>query len=219
RYLKMKDVLHHLTISIDSHDKDIFTKIRGKGAFDKIMRNLAELRKVAEFHRFSFHIQMVLMRSNLETLPAFVAWAKELGVNAVNVTRLHFPFDGLQEKEDIFGDFPAEVRDKHIHDAVDVAKRLGVNLGLADLGYPTVIAAPSPPVLPERPPTHVCGWVAQEIYIDPQEQVYPCCIGDRELVMGDLKTHSFMDVWNGPKYRKLRRSMFEQKLKGYCANC
>lgn len=219
RYEKMKDILHHLTISMDSHDRDIFTKIRGRGSYDKIVKNLRELRKAVDHYHFNFHFQMVLMRSNLEALPGFVTFAKEIGVHCVNVTRLHFPFEGLQETEDIFGDFPAETRDRFVYAALEEAKRLGVNVAMADIGYPSYFNAPSPELLPSRPATYICGWVAQEIYIDPFEQVYPCCIGDPSLIMGDLKTQSFAEVWNGPKYRKLRRKMFDQKLSGYCANC
>ncbi|MBI1852236.1 MAG: radical SAM protein [Planctomycetes bacterium] len=219
RYMKMKDVLHHITLSLDSHDRDIFTKIRGKGAYDKIMANLGELGKIASFDRHVFHIQMVLMRSNLETFPEFVAFAKQIGAHVVSVARLHFPFEGLKETEDIFGDFPAETRDKYIRAAIEEAKRLGVNLMVADLGYENVLHHAAPPILPVRPDTYICGWVAQEIYIDPLERVLPCCIADDSLIMGDLKKHSFLEVWNGAKYQKLRRAMFEQTLKGYCANC
>lgn len=37
--------------------------------------------------------------------------------------------------------------------------------------------------------------------------------------MGNLKSASFLEIWSGSSYRKLRRGMFEQELKGYCANC
>lgn len=219
RYLKMRDVLDHVTLSMDSHDRDVFTKIRGKGAFDRIIENLRALTPYAPNQRHVFHIHKVLMRSNLELFPEFVAWAKLIGAHVVKVLRLHFPFEGLMEREDIFGSFPKETRDKYVHAAMAEARRLGVNLILEELGYENVEVGGAPPILPERPRTYVCGFVAQEVYINPDESVSPCCMAHKELVMGSLKTHSFRDIWNGKKYRQLRRGMFEQRLKGYCASC
>lgn len=219
RYLKMRDVLDHITLSMDSHDRDVFTKIRGKGAYDRIIENLRALSPYAPNQHHVVHINKVLMRSNLELLPEFVAWAQLVGAHVVKVSRLHFPFEGLMEREDIFGDFPKDVRDKYVHAAMAEARRLGVNLILDELGYENVEVAGAPPILPERPKTYICGYMAQEVYIGPDESVVPCCLPHKDLVMGNLKSASFREIWNGSKFRKLRRGMFEQKLKGYCANC
>ena len=219
RYLSMQDILGHLTLSMDSHDRDVFTKIRGKGAFDKIIANLKDLGPIFQHHLHAVHIHKVLMRSNLELFPEFIQFAHDLNVDVVKVLRLHFPFDGLMDREDIFGDFPQETRDKYCLAAIEEAKRLGVNLIMEDLGYPNVSGREAMPLLPERPDTYICGWVAQEVYVDPSENVLPCCMNDESLIMGNLAKESFEEIWNGRKYRRLRREMFEQKMGGYCANC
>lgn len=52
-------------------------------------------------------------------------------------------------------------------------------------------------------------------------RVLPCCFDkNAEHVMGDLKTDSFRDIWNGPKYRIFRREIaMDRKGIEICRNC
>ena len=52
-------------------------------------------------------------------------------------------------------------------------------------------------------------------------RVLPCCFDkNAEHVMGDLKTDSFRDIWNGPRYRIFRRELaMDRKGIEICRNC
>jgi radical SAM protein with 4Fe4S-binding SPASM domain len=52
-------------------------------------------------------------------------------------------------------------------------------------------------------------------------KVIPCCFDkDADHIMGDLNEDSFRDIWNGPKYRLFRKSVFtDRKMIGICRNC
>lgn len=49
--------------------------------------------------------------------------------------------------------------------------------------------------------------------------VLPCCIAGDDLIMGNLKTKTFEEIWNGKRYQKLRHSFATQKLMGTCRVC
>ena len=52
-------------------------------------------------------------------------------------------------------------------------------------------------------------------------KVVPCCFDkNAEYVMGDLKTDSFRDIWEGPKYRMFRKSILTgRNMIEMCRNC
>jgi radical SAM protein with 4Fe4S-binding SPASM domain len=52
-------------------------------------------------------------------------------------------------------------------------------------------------------------------------KVVPCCFDkDAEHVLGDLNTDTFMDIWNGPKYRVFRKQIFMGRdTIEICRNC
>ena len=45
----------------------------------------------------------------------------------------------------------------------------------------------------------------------------PCCA--TSVVMGDLEKSSFLEIWNGPKYRKLRKTVNSSQPLSFCGNC
>jgi radical SAM protein with 4Fe4S-binding SPASM domain len=52
-------------------------------------------------------------------------------------------------------------------------------------------------------------------------KVIPCCFDkSAEHIMGDLKTESFRDIWEGPKYRIFRKSILSGRhMVEMCRNC
>lgn len=51
--------------------------------------------------------------------------------------------------------------------------------------------------------------------------VLPCCFDkDAEYVMGDVRTDSFREIWNGTKFRTFRRSILTgRRMTDICRNC
>jgi radical SAM protein with 4Fe4S-binding SPASM domain len=52
-------------------------------------------------------------------------------------------------------------------------------------------------------------------------KVLPCCFDkDADHIMGDMNEDSFIDIWNGPKYRLFRKSLLtDRKMIKICRNC
>lgn len=57
------------------------------------------------------------------------------------------------------------------------------------------------------------------IHINPDGTVFPCGCWFEFSTFGDFKTQSFAEIWTGPKYRELRRQIYNMELRDVCANC
>ena len=63
----------------------------------------------------------------------------------------------------------------------------------------------------------ILPWI--HIYANPDGSVLPCCIGDYRLHLGNVQTHSVEDVWNGEKYRTIRKKMLTGEKCNECSAC
>ena len=76
--------------------------------------------------------------------------------------------------------------------------------------------------IPEQPPQRVCLLPWFSLYITVDGDVRPCCsFGEGEtLTLGNILRQDFDEIWNGEKYRMVRRQALDRKL-GYtvCRNC
>ncbi len=69
---------------------------------------------------------------------------------------------------------------------------------------------------------HPCSHLWTSLAITCNGLVVPCCRDlECECVLGDLKTQSLDEIWNGEKLRNMRKAMIERNLKdvSLCAKC
>lgn len=62
----------------------------------------------------------------------------------------------------------------------------------------------------------ILPWIHAHFF--PTGKVYACCVAALEE-MGDLRTHTFEEVWNSPAYKDLRLSMLKGKKSSVCNSC
>jgi sulfatase maturation enzyme AslB (radical SAM superfamily) len=53
----------------------------------------------------------------------------------------------------------------------------------------------------------------------PTGEAYPCCLSDPNLPIGDLRTQSIQDIWNGAGLKGMRKNMLEGLPCGECKKC
>ena len=53
----------------------------------------------------------------------------------------------------------------------------------------------------------------------PDGRAYPCCLGDMDHPIGNLKTHTMREVWNQEPMKEMRRNMLEDKSCKQCVKC
>jgi radical SAM protein with 4Fe4S-binding SPASM domain len=66
-----------------------------------------------------------------------------------------------------------------------------------------------------------CGYPSQRVMVASAGTCYPCCVDyDTTMPMGNVREQNILDVWNGEKFRTLRRELREGKLTSEtCKNC
>jgi radical SAM protein with 4Fe4S-binding SPASM domain len=71
------------------------------------------------------------------------------------------------------------------------------------------------------PRKHPCYLLWSAFHVAWDGRVVPCCYDyDAKIVLGDLKTQSVEEIWNGPAYQALRKAELEGRNDaGPCANC
>lgn len=214
-----------LRISIDgpagTHDK-----IRGvKGTFNRVMNNLRRIRE----HNLSIPLRFncTISNDNLDYLVEMLEIARK---NKADLNFQHLMF--LDEKhinqhysfcDKIFGckPYPVGCKDKISAEGV---KKIIMKIKKIKKINPRVTFLPDLKTdeiedyylnLESYTHSSYCFSVWSEARIAPNGKMYPCF----DYYLGDLKTTSFRDVWNGQKARRFRMILKRRKLFPGCIRC
>ena len=57
------------------------------------------------------------------------------------------------------------------------------------------------------------------IHVNPDGSVFPCGCWFEFTTFGSFKTNTFAEIWTGPKYKELRKQLYNMELRDVCANC
>jgi radical SAM protein with 4Fe4S-binding SPASM domain len=150
------------------------------------------------------------MRSNLPELSQYVELARQLHMGNINVSFL-VPYEGLNPHDEALDKHSAHVR-QQLLDAAQRARRADIHFGM-------------PPEIDDEK-SHAqasrdqqCRFPWNEILINPDGNVYPCCFWYEETSMGDLKELSFHEIWKGNAYRQLRQELTSGNFRPTCRQC
>jgi len=64
-----------------------------------------------------------------------------------------------------------------------------------------------------------CYFPWRYIHVNPDGTVFPCGCWFEFSTFGDFKTQNFREIWTGPKFKELRRQLYNMELRDVCANC
>ncbi len=230
--------LHQITrlpvlimISFDGGTAETFEAVRQGGNFALTLERLAMIRKMRNIHlsaaKSVFVFNCVALRRNAPELVEIVRIAHRFQISSIGVTDYFFNYNEF-DTESLRYD--PELANRCFREALDEAGRLGVALSLP----PYFDAAPPPltrasvldklrtafrrrilPV-PNRFPNK-CTSPWREPYIRNNGIVSMCCLTSD--AMGNLKTHSFQQIWNNWRYRLLRWRINTPLPPPTCRNC
>ena len=60
-------------------------------------------------------------------------------------------------------------------------------------------------------------WI--HMYVNPDGSVLPCCVGEYDKHLGNVRENTIQEIWNNDKYKTLRRNMLEGKKCVECKAC
>lgn len=198
--------------SIDGATKETYEKVRVGSNFDKVIRNikaLARYKRQAGRHWPQIEFHYLVLQQNIHECEMFIDLIDSLNIECTGImfSQLLHEFPGVKN---IYTKISSELGNK----LVERGKRYGIPV------YFNGDAAQ------QKPPAYTCTqWMMP--YIFPSGDVIPCCNGNeacmrteqREWSMGNVFKTPFRQIWNGPKYRNLRKTLMENNVEGYMPVC
>jgi radical SAM protein with 4Fe4S-binding SPASM domain len=219
--------LHTLHASLDGAHAASYEAIRLRASFDKVMRNLRRLmaaRRAAGSALPQVKLVAVVMRMNLDELPALVRLAGDEGVESLSVQHLCHDFgeDSLPPQYQPMRSFingQTLLRSERARvDAVfDTARAEAVRLGIA-LRLPNLTPRRHAPDVPGR---KRCDWPWRGAYISYDGRAMPCCMvatPDR-IHFGNMAEEGVAAVWNNEAYAGFRQALSSDQPPQVCSSC
>lgn len=196
-----------INISLDAATDANFRRVR-KGAppLEQVLRNIRHLVAMARQTGSSVRISMsfTLMASTLHEWQDFIRMAVDAGVTYVYTRHLE-AFTQDMECESLWHD--KQRYNEAIEPAVALANELGVTMG-------------TPPAFEDRPERvghRACPEPWRSAVILGNGDVAACCVPG--MVMGNLHEMSLEDIWNGPRYQTLRKTVNSPQAPAPCQSC
>jgi len=229
--------LTRVQLSVDGATRETYERIRVGARFADFREALVHLRRARAGARLpELQFNVTLMSDNLHELCDLVRMAKEHEVGALDVRHVVL-LPGLGMEQRSLRDRPAETRR-----VLEEARALALELGIALVRFPEPLATPDdvaasspleeehaaraepsaaeaprlPRALPSRP---ACDAPWTQVNLRPDGRVVPCCFWYTEEPLGDLRTQSFEEIWEGDGARRLRAELLSGQLGPNCAAC
>jgi MoaA/NifB/PqqE/SkfB family radical SAM enzyme len=214
--------LRGINISIDSPDRKTHDRIRGvRGAWKAACRAVTLFRRYAHKGKITVRINTVVGRSNYDTLAAMPDLAHSLGADALNLIAI----------DDHCGEHLSPRKADLLRYNTEIAPQLAeraLALGLfrsAEEAY--IFGQDETDIKRARRGQYALGWYDKHpchipwmhSLIDYNGLVYVCCMTREQIPpLGDLKTSTFAEIWNGPAYQQVRGLMHPPAL-APCRRC
>jgi len=192
--------LSHIVFSMDSVDPEVYGRIRKGGRLDSLLEAIGHavaLRREMRLEGPFIGIMAVAMKENLEFLPALVAGAATLGVDALTIKGLNTGPNPEQAPSGVPG----------------VVERIQA-AAAANPSLPVTIAVES------NPGRLRCRWPWTAAYVTAEGYLTPCCNcpDSRVLSLGNLHRTGFRKLWNAKAYREFRKEL-KNGMPEICTTC
>lgn len=190
--------LDFLVISLDANSPESYAHMRRGGDFARTVGNVRRLfaEKHARKSPLRVVVQMIVSAHNQHEIAAFArAWDGQVVLKVARDWAGQVPLTALLRP-------PARPA------LVDPA-RCAAPAGLALAEAEPAKAAPAPPLFEPSP----CRMLWTELTVLWDGQVVPCAnVYEHQNLLGDLRTQTLLDVWNGPPLQALRRAHWKNAV-------
>jgi radical SAM protein with 4Fe4S-binding SPASM domain len=209
--------INELLVSIDTIDAQTYTYIRQANLLPTIIENIREfnrLRITQNTKKPNLRLGFVAMRKNIEQLPDFIRFAKEVDAGDVDVGYLNVFSEDFREESLYY--FP-ELATRVFQESQQIAQSLQVRLNIPELNRYQLT---DEGICTSNQFDKQCLEPWQYIYINSNGTITPCCINIS--ILGDLTKTDFASIWNNDQYRALRRNVntaAEPYRCKYCFDC
>ena len=213
-----------LHVSLDAATPSLYERIRRGARFAKVLRNLRRVvaARAAAHAPLELRIVTVLMRANLDELPAIVNLARDEGVGNVFVQYLCHDFEehSLPAEYRPMRDFiraqGLDTLPRERLESAFAAARAAASLGGVDLRLP-----PLSPAHAKARSAPRCDWPWRGAYVSYRGDAMPCCmVGTPDRVnFGNMLDEGVERVWRNDAYRRFRADLAADTPAAICRSC
>lgn len=202
-----------VNISIDG-TREIHDRLRGKGAFDKAIYALDNLKK----YKIETTIATMISRYNYECLPYVVELAKIHGAATIKFQ----PFSKVFLRDEHKGnDFLIADREiEKINQSIREAVLLSSNYGI--LTNPDDYLDKVPLYLAKKyyNANGGCKAIETSCPINSRGEIYPCWVltGENELI-GSIKQRKFLELWGSKRHNSITEKIKKEGCPGCMMSC
>ncbi|MEM5813225.1 MAG: radical SAM protein [Candidatus Aenigmatarchaeota archaeon] len=213
-------LITRLYISLDACTKETYEKIRVGAKFENVMKNLNDFLDLknkikTKYPKMSFHF--IVNKINMHEIPDYVEFVynlikdREEGIlptETILFTKILHPFEEI--KDIYIEEVPKEI----VEEAEKRAKKFGISVKFAVN------------ITKDLPSCKKCfAWLEPFIFAD--GTVIPCCEQNefnrrwyqRKYAMGNVFEKPFKEIWNGEKFKELRKTLRKGKFPLACKGC
>ncbi len=187
--------VNKVTVSVDALD-DSTEKLRPGVKKEVLFNNIAHFP-----YKHLLGINFVASQDNIRQLPNVVRFAADMGIKDINV--MHKVITEKDDNSSLFYD--QVVSDGILLMSKIMSMEVGIEMTLPDL-FTEATGVRKP-----------CGEPDSFVFIQANGKIQACC--DSRMVMGDLNTDSFKDIWEGDTYNRLRETVNGHICPMPCLNC
>jgi len=217
--------LDELRVSLDAADAASYAQVRGRPFFDRIVRDVRRMRDYQTEHQVDhprISLWLTGLKETIQQLPEFVRLAASMRVREVHLQRLVFDDTGFgmaRPESSLF-----ETTGGEELAAIEAAQAIG-----AELGVTLDASGATEPGLSLKQqgekPWSGCRRPWSLMYFTAHGRALPCCIapfsarGYETYTLGDAKTQSLDEIWNGSAYTGFRQDLVSDAPPKPCQNC
>jgi len=209
-----------LIFSIDSLNEEVYEYIRRGARFESLIRNITLLKQARQKYEKNDAIDIiniVVMRSNYQTLSSFVDFAHEYNFLAINLMQMigdNCPEENIFHPPDLEA---INYLKQCVPRIIDSARTLGINVS-CDFAtflsnYKSALFVDSH--LEYKEPL-LCLMPWKSLFIDGSQKgkVYPECLC--RIPVGDIFENSLEELWNNERMQAYRKKIIDYNIKNWC---
>ena len=220
----MKAGLDECRISTDAAHAELYARIRGVDAFDRMVDNVTafarRIRQAESGPRLS--LWLTAIQENIADLPDLVRLAHRMGVREVYVQRLVYHGQGMAQQEQALYRAMQAAEEKFLGEAEALAEQLNITFQASGATTPRDSLMSSDG---DRRPWAQCRRPSSLMYISANGNVLPCCLSpfttrDYEgLILGNAFQVPLAEIWNGAVYQQFRAALQSDTPWESCDRC
>jgi MoaA/NifB/PqqE/SkfB family radical SAM enzyme len=220
--------LDEYRLSMDGANREMYARVRGVDAFDKVWRNVRAFTTYQKAHNATkpvVSLWFTAMRENLQDLPHLIELAADAGIPEVYMQRLVYFEEGLaNSKQALFRRATSEELDL-VKRCEQMCVELGIRFSATGTATPIEYLQRD---FGERPWSG-CQRPYTLTYITSSGNILSCCFApfghrnakeyQQERVLGNIFKESIADIWRGERYAEFRRAFESDTPARQCAQC